>query len=521
MSRLTGMQIVEIMTNIRDSLIVESLPPSWTAESRPAAPVSISSLERHTEKPSGRRSRKGAAVMPLWLGRAGWIAAAVGTLVAVGLVVGLIALRDGRDEPSNETEGESVSAPLEELSGFDAANRLLEQLTIPAEGTHMKLDTTTNVRVITEYSGVSGGFRQHYASTVTLAGKEFDLTRTPDTGDTERFTYKDGRLYVTTSEGATVSSFSDEDVLTLAALLREDMELPSEQPFLSAETLFERAEIKPSDTGTDVVVVCTGLRTEAIENVIPLVRPTLEYMGLVTSMAYDEETGEICTDYKEADQQTRELLALAKGDSLTVTLTAAADGTLKRISVTARLTEESYTEEMGNVLSEIELKSDLTPDFRTQRVSFDRSKSYTEKHWRLVFNFPNAESVGLIPDENGIYHITATNSPTWNTQIQFLMDHPDELIGKSFHVVGYSWGVGGPWTKNRYTSTIHGSNKDGVCIYAPTVMPYELFEANQTVLQNTQKKPKMEIYGTLTIEDWSLDGTSTSPVFTVERIVFP
>ncbi len=523
MSRLTGMQILEIMSDIRDSLIVESVPPSWMEGSKTAVPVSISSLEHHTEKPSPKhRDRKGAAVMPLWLGRAGWIAAAIGTLVAVGLAVGLFALRDRGDETPTETEGESVTEALEKLSGFDAANRLLEQLVIPAEGTHMKLNMKTDTHIVTELDGVSGGFRQNHTGSVTLAGKHFDVIRTPYMGETERFTYKDGQLYVITPEGATQSDFTDEDAATLAALLREDLDLPAEQPFLSAEFLFESAEIKPADKGTDVVVVCQGLRTEAIGSVIPAVRPTLEFLGLVTSLDYDEESGEIITNYGEADQQTRELLALAKGEALTITLTASADGTLKSMVIDAKLVEESYTEEMGNVRSEIELKSEITLDFRNQRISHDRSKNYKQKHWRLVFNHPNAEAVGLIPDAEGMYHITATNSPVWNEQIQFVMDHPDELVGKTFHIVGYWWGIGGQWPQDRYAGSIHGSNKNGVCIYAPIIMAYDMFEANRSEFQSSNPSyPKLEIYATLIIDDRSLDGTDKGPTFAVERIVFP
>lgn len=525
MSRLTGMQIFELMNGIRDGLIAESIPPSWLGGKAPAPGGAIvmdtDPVESKKKNVKARRNRKKTVILPLWLGKGGWLAAALALLVAAGLAVTLFALRDGRKDDPKDTEGESVTEAFEDLTGFDAADRLLSQLVIPPEGTHMKLDVKTDVRTMMENGSVTAGVRQKHTGSLTVAGQQFDIIRTPDGGETERFTYDGSHLYIITSERKVKSVFTDADTATLAGFLREDLALPAEQPFLSAEFLFETVTVKTTDNG-HMQVICQGLRTEAIESVIPVVRPTLEFMGMVAAYDYHPDYEEYTVNYEEEDQQTRELLALAKGEALTVTLTAKPDGTLASMTVEADVVEETYVEGTGNVLSEIEIKSTVTANFGTQKISPDKSKSYTERHWRLIFNHPNAEAVGLIPDAEGVYHITATNSPVWDEQIHYVMDHPDELLGKTFHIVGYYWGLGGQWPQDRYATSIHGSNKNGFCIYAPIIMPYDMFEANRSKLQNSnQTNPKMEIYATLTIDDLSLDGTSKGPIFAVERIVFP
>jgi hypothetical protein len=96
MSRLTGMQIFELMSDMRDHLIEESILPSWLGGNAPTASGAII-LEEPSAAPTkrkARRDRKRAVILPLWLGKGGWLAATLALLVAAGLAVTLFALRD-------------------------------------------------------------------------------------------------------------------------------------------------------------------------------------------------------------------------------------------------------------------------------------------------------------------------------------------------------------------------------------------------------------------------------------------
>jgi hypothetical protein len=290
-----------------------------------------------------------------------------------------------------------------------------------------------------------------------------------------------------------------------------------EFPRLSAADVFESITVNPADANGHITVVCTGLKPAAVQDLIGLLRLPLESLELVSPYTLDEE-GDLLRDLKQAEDQCRTLLLGLSAGSLTVTLTESSTGALRKLEVLA-----DFDATLDGVEVEYEVEGRATFDYTQRHIAPEEGMgSYKQAHWRAVFDFLNAEAVGLIPDAEGVYHITATNSPVWDEQIHYVMDHPDELLGKTFHIVGYYWGLGGQWPQDRYATSIHGSNKNGFCIYAPIIMPYDMFEANRSKLQNSnQTNPKMEIYATLTIDDLSLDGTSKGPIFAVERIVFP
>ena len=109
MSRLTGLQIFELMSNVRDGLIVESILPSWLGKqaSAPSGAILLGADPEVFDKKVAKTHRK-TTVIPLWLGKGGWIAAILALLVTAGVAVGIAALRNGRRDPV-ETETESIT----------------------------------------------------------------------------------------------------------------------------------------------------------------------------------------------------------------------------------------------------------------------------------------------------------------------------------------------------------------------------------------------------------------------------
>jgi hypothetical protein len=512
MSRLTGMQIFELMSDMRDHLIEESILPSWLGGNAPTASGAII-LEEPSAAPTkrkARRDRKRAVILPLWFGKGGWLAATLALLVAAGLAVTLFALRDGRVDDPKDTEGESVTEALEEMSGFAAADRLLSQLLIPAEGGELGITSHTDIRRVTEEEGITVGFREQYKGALVLQGKQFRLNRTPFGLEEEVYLYDGSMLYVETLEGQTKSPMNDTELDTLLAHLRSEQNLPDQTKTFTAEELFETVTVIPPSASGTVTVVCKGLKRTAIKELVPILRPILESLNLVNGYTLDG-AGNLVRDNEAADGQTRIILfALAAGD-LTVTLTATEDGVLKKLETSAE-----FEAEIENVSVEYEIIGWSTFQFAVNSVKPTVSmEKFKQVHWRTVFGCENAESLGLVPDKNGVYHITQRNSELWDKQIQYVQEHSEEFMGKTFHVVGYLRGSGGKLGVNKFISHIF-SNIDG---YAPMILTAEQDYAAQDAFRG-KPNPWCEIYATVATDYVSID-KQTGMVFDVESLEIP
>ena len=88
MSKLNGMQIFELLSNVSDHLIVESVSPALLAGGATAA---VAGLTGGTGASSagtvGATAAKGG--FAVWLVRGGWVALLAGVLVAAGVAVGI------------------------------------------------------------------------------------------------------------------------------------------------------------------------------------------------------------------------------------------------------------------------------------------------------------------------------------------------------------------------------------------------------------------------------------------------
>jgi hypothetical protein len=343
-----------------------------------------------------------------------------------------------------------------------------------------------------------------------LNGRQFHLTRTPFGLAEEAYLYDGSMLYIDTLDGQTKSPMNDAELDVLLSHLRTEQGLPDETKHMTAEELFETVTVNPPSASGTVTVVCTGLKRTAVEDLVPSLRPILESVGLVSGYTLSE-AGELIRDNGLADGQTRILLfALASGD-LTVTLTATEEGVLKRVDTSAE-----FKAEIDEITMEYEINGWSTVQFAVNSVKPTVSMGKFEKvHWRSVFGCDNAESLGLVPDKSGVYHITQRNSELWDKQVQYVMEHPEEFMGKTFHVTGYLRGAGGKLGVNKFIGHIFS----GVAGYAPMILTAKQYYAAEDAYR---AKPNAwcEIYATVATDYISID-KETGTVFDVESMEIP
>ncbi len=113
MSKLNGMQIFELMSDVNDNLIAESA----------ATAVLLGSAAAGTAAMAGSMSTSAAAPAKAgfgaWLAKGGWVALAAGAVAVTGITVGLLALGGGKDPspsitpPISETVSDTESLPAD------------------------------------------------------------------------------------------------------------------------------------------------------------------------------------------------------------------------------------------------------------------------------------------------------------------------------------------------------------------------------------------------------------------------
>ena len=94
MSKLNGMQLFELLSDVNDNLIVESSAASLLVGSAAAGTAAMAG----TTTTSASAATK--AGLGSWLAHGGWVALAAGAVTVVGITAGLLAL-NGRGEPSD------------------------------------------------------------------------------------------------------------------------------------------------------------------------------------------------------------------------------------------------------------------------------------------------------------------------------------------------------------------------------------------------------------------------------------
>lgn len=147
MSKLNGMQIFELLSNVSDHLIVESVSPALLAGGATAAAAGLTGgAEVSSAGTVGATAAKGG--FAAWLVRGGWLAVLAGVLVAAGVAVGVTlagreqgsippvdtdgvtTVRADVTEPEETEGGDATETPTEEVSE-ETTETLTEEITAP------------------------------------------------------------------------------------------------------------------------------------------------------------------------------------------------------------------------------------------------------------------------------------------------------------------------------------------------------------------------------------------------------
>ncbi len=108
MSKLNGMQILELLSDVNDSLIIESVPAAWlagggavTAAAGVTEVLNTASTTTVTATTTATATATTAAKAGFgaWLAKGGWIALAAAGVAAVGIAVGALLLGNSGDAP--------------------------------------------------------------------------------------------------------------------------------------------------------------------------------------------------------------------------------------------------------------------------------------------------------------------------------------------------------------------------------------------------------------------------------------
>lgn len=105
MSKLTGMQIFALLSDVKDGLILESAAPLITAGATAAGTAGTIVLGDTT----ATASTAAKAGFGAWVAKGGWVALVAAGVAAVGVAVGAFFLGNGGDVPSVGTEDVTVT----------------------------------------------------------------------------------------------------------------------------------------------------------------------------------------------------------------------------------------------------------------------------------------------------------------------------------------------------------------------------------------------------------------------------
>ena len=116
MSKLNGMQIFELLSNVNDSLIEESVAPALLEGGAAATAVTLSEITGGASSGTVGTAASAAAKTGFgaWVAKGGWVALLAGALAAAGIAVGVTLWRGDQDPTSpvtDTTASESESMP--------------------------------------------------------------------------------------------------------------------------------------------------------------------------------------------------------------------------------------------------------------------------------------------------------------------------------------------------------------------------------------------------------------------------
>ncbi len=132
MSKLNGMQLFELLSDLNDNLITESVSPALLAGSTAAAATSISEIVGGASAGAAGTTASAAAKVGFgaWLAKGGWVALLAGVLATVGVAAGVTLWRRDK-EPTPPVTDTAVAESESLLENADTEETTAEESTEP------------------------------------------------------------------------------------------------------------------------------------------------------------------------------------------------------------------------------------------------------------------------------------------------------------------------------------------------------------------------------------------------------
>ena len=349
-------------------------------------------------------------------------------------------------ETAPETEPETT---LADIPAADALDQLMSALESESGETETmdngKIDVDMTMDMIMSVDGVQNTTTLPIKITVVMDGDNFHLDANLF-GSASTMTYTDGMLYLTTLlDAETVSklkcAMTPEEFAQAAPTIfgtendveGGDLTMP-ELPALEGtkpSELYASVTSRLDETNGDLIITCKGFNAELASELAPLLQPMLEGLGLVGGGEWDEN-GELITDPAATLAEVVGILRGLNEETMEMTFTFDKNGTLLSTAMDITLN----IEEEGSKMT-LRVKGSFAVKEGGQTVTAPAdADSYTEEHWRVVFDMETAEMLELIPDAEGCITLSS-NEDRRERQILYIYNHYEEFAGVLFHLGGY------------------------------------------------------------------------------------
>ena len=353
---------------------------------------------------------------------------------------------DETTETTLETESESTLADIPAADALDQLTSALESESGETETMdNGKIDVDMTMDMIMSVDGVQNTTTLPIKITVVMDGDNFHLDGNLF-GSTSTMTYTNGMLYLTTLlDVETVSklkcAMTPEEFALVAPTIfgtendleGDDLTMP-ELPALEGtkpSELYASVTSRLDETNGDLIITCKGFNAALASDLAPLLQPMLEGLGLVGGGEWDEN-GELITDPAATLAEVVGILRGLNEETMEMTFTFDKNGVLLSTAMDITL---SIEEEGSKITMRMKGSFSVKEGGQTVAAPAD-ADSYTEEHWRVVFDMETAEMLELIPDAEGCITLSP-NEDRRERQILYIYNHYEEFAGVLFHLGGY------------------------------------------------------------------------------------
>lgn len=374
-------------------------------------------------------------------------------LMAMAVLVGCVdegsTPAGSEGETTETTPATEAETTLADIPAADALDQLMGALESESgEDETMengKIDIDMTMDMMMSMDGMQNTTSLPIKITVIMDGDHFHLDGNL-LGSAYTMTYTDGMLYMTTLLDVDAVSkikcaMTPEEFAAVAPIILgaeddvegDDLTMP-DLPALEGtkpSDLYVSVTSEPDETNGDLIITCKGFNTTLANDFAPLLQPMLEGLGLVGGGEWDEN-GELITDPAATLAEVVGILRGLNEETMQMTFIFDKEGTLLSTSVDMTLT---VADEESQIT--LGLKGSFSVKEGGQTVSAPAdADSYTEEHWRVVFDMETAEMLELTPDAEGCITLSS-DAATRERQILYIYNHYEEFAGILFHLGGY------------------------------------------------------------------------------------